>query len=113
MAQTSGTLYLEFYESTVPEEVYGATTFDRIIADHAASEAAFYEPRGVAGAQRWQAGGTGALLLSPALLAGGACVLPAGPVRRFRVRGAGVGRALIEAVYPAKPTRMDARASTG
>ena len=40
------TLYLEFYESTVPEEVY-RTTFDRIISDHAASEAAFYEPRGL------------------------------------------------------------------
>lgn len=92
------TLYLEFYESTVPEEVY-RTTFARIIADHAASEAGFYEPRGLI-----------------ALVEG----KPVGLVHYFfhrhcwqvehvcylqdlfavpEARGTGVGRALIEAVY--------------
>ncbi|KGF67484.1 GCN5 family acetyltransferase [Hoeflea sp. BAL378] len=92
------TLYLEFYESSVPEEVY-RTTFGRILSDHTASEAAFYEPRGLL-----------------ALVDG----RPVGLVHYFyhrhcwqvehvcylqdlfadpEVRGAGVGRALIEAVY--------------
>lgn len=90
--------YLEFYESSVPEEVY-RTTFGRILADHVVGEASFYEPRG---------------LLA---LAGGKTV---GLVHYFyhrhcwrveqvcylqdlyaasEARGTGVGRALIEAVY--------------
>ncbi|OCW58105.1 GNAT family N-acetyltransferase [Hoeflea olei] len=90
--------YLEFYESTVAEEIY-RTTFARLVSDHDASEAAFYEPRG---------------LLA---LADGR---PVGLVHYFfhrhcwhlehvcylqdlfadpESRGSGVGRALIEAVY--------------
>ncbi|MCZ4289805.1 GNAT family N-acetyltransferase [Hoeflea alexandrii] len=92
------TLYLEFYESSVPEEVY-RTTLARIVGDHVAGEASFYEPRGML-----------------ALVDG----KPAGLVHYFYhrhcwkieqvcylqdlyaapdVRGTGVGRALIEAVY--------------
>tara|TARA_R110002020_G_scaffold198830_5_gene400066 strand:+ start:6571 stop:7035 length:465 start_codon:yes stop_codon:yes gene_type:complete len=92
------TLYLEFYESSVPEEVY-LTTFARIISDHAANDATFYNPRGL-------------LALSDGH--------PVGLVHYFyhrhcwqvdhvcylqdlfaspEVRGTGVGRALIEAVY--------------
>ncbi|MEM5470546.1 GNAT family N-acetyltransferase [Hoeflea sp. AS60] len=92
------TLYLEFYESTVPEEVY-RTTLSRILGEHVAGEASFYEPRGML-----------------ALVDG----KPAGLVHYFYhrhgwkiepvcylqdlyaapdVRGKGIGRALIEAVY--------------
>lgn len=92
------TLYLEFYESSVSEEVY-RTTFDRITSDHGENGAAFYEPRGLL-----------------AVVDG----KPVGLVHYFYhrhcwrvehvcylqdlfaapdVRGAGVGRALIEAVY--------------
>lgn len=92
------TLYLEFYESSVPEEVY-RTTLARIVGEHVAGEASFYEPRGML-----------------ALVDG----KPAGLVHYFyhrhcwkieqvcylqdlyaapEVRGTGIGRALIEAVY--------------
>lgn len=92
------TAYLEFYESSVPDEVY-QTTFSRLVSDHAAGDASFYEPRGLL-----------------ALLDG----KPVGLVHYFYhrhcwrieqvcylqdlfaapdVRGTGVGRALIEAVY--------------
>ena len=92
------TLYLVFYESTVPEEVY-QTTFGRIISDHMPDDASFYEPRGLL-----------------ALIDG----KPVGLVHYFYhrhcweighvcylqdlfaspdVRGTGIGRALIEAVY--------------
>jgi len=92
------TAYLEFYESSVPDEIY-QTTFSRLVSDHAAGDASFYEPRGLL-----------------ALLDG----KPVGLVHYFYhrhcwrieqvcylqdlfaapdVRGTGVGWALIEAVY--------------
>lgn len=92
------TSYLEFYESSVPEEVY-RTTLDRIVGEHVVGEASFYEPRGLL-----------------ALVDG----KPVGLVHYFyhrhgwkiepvcylqdlyaapEVRGTGLGRALIEAVY--------------
>lgn len=92
------TLYLEFYESSVPEVVY-ETTFERIISDHVDGDVTFYNPRGL-------------LALSDGK--------PIGLVHYFYhrhcwqvehvcylqdlfaapdVRGTGVGRALIEAVY--------------
>ncbi|MEQ8479472.1 MAG: GNAT family N-acetyltransferase [Hoeflea sp.] len=90
--------YLEFYESGVPEEVY-KTTFARLTGPHAEDSLSFYEPRGFLA------------------LADGA---PVGLVHYFyhrhcwkveqvcylqdlyaapEVRGAGIGRKLIEAVY--------------
>lgn len=92
------TLYLEFYKSTVPEEVYQAT-FERIVSDHADGDVSFYNPRGllaVIGGKPvglvhyffhrhcWQ---TGHVCYLQDLFA-----LP-------EARGTGVGRALIEAVY--------------
>jgi len=92
------TLYLEFYESSVSEEVY-RTTFSRLTSDHVVGDVSFYEPRGML-----------------ALVDG----KPVGLVHYFYhrhgwkiepvcylqdlyaapdVRGTGVGRALIEAVY--------------
>ncbi|WP_417412990.1 GNAT family N-acetyltransferase [Hoeflea sp.] len=92
------TLYLEFYDSSVPEEVY-QSTLSRIVGAHDPGEASFYEPRGML-----------------ALVDG----KPAGLVHYFyhrhgwkiehvcylqdlyaapEVRGTGIGRALIEAVY--------------
>jgi GNAT superfamily N-acetyltransferase len=92
------TLYLEFYESSVPEEVY-QTTLARIAGRHVAGEASFYEPRGML-----------------ALVDGKPCGLVHYMYHRHgwkvepvcylqdlyaapEVRGTGLGRALIEAVY--------------
>ncbi|WP_420407976.1 GNAT family N-acetyltransferase [Hoeflea sp.] len=90
--------YLEFYESSVSEEVY-RTTFARLTGPHADGEISFYEPRGL-------------LALSDGA--------PVGLVHYFyhrhcwkiehvcylqdlyaapEARGKGVGRKLIEAVY--------------
>ena len=92
------TLYLEFYESSVPEEVY-RTTFGRIVSAHADGEVSFYNPRGLLAIRDGK---------------------PVGLVHYFfhrhcwqvehvcylqdlfalaEARGTGVGRALIEAVY--------------
>jgi GNAT superfamily N-acetyltransferase len=90
--------YLEFYESSVPEDVYEAT-FGRILGDHIEGDVSFYEPRGLLAQVHGE---------------------PVGLVHYFyhrhcwrlehvcylqdlyavpRARGTGVGRALIEAVY--------------
>jgi GNAT superfamily N-acetyltransferase len=90
--------YLEFYESSVSEDVY-RTTFARLTGPHAENELSFYEPRGFLA------------------LADG---VPAGLVHYFyhrhcwkvehvcylqdlyaapEARGTGMGRKLIEAVY--------------
>lgn len=92
------TEYLEFYESSLPDEVY-RTTFARLLGEHSDGEASYYEPRGMLA------------------LADGE---PVGLVHYFyhrhcwklehvcylqdlyaapQARGTGVGRALIEAVY--------------
>jgi GNAT superfamily N-acetyltransferase len=92
------TEYLKFYNSSVDEQVY-QTTFARILGDHSEGEVSFYEPRGLL-----------ALIDDE----------PVGLVHYFyhrhcwklehvcylqdlyatpQARGAGVGRALIEAVY--------------
>ncbi|MCY0092546.1 GNAT family N-acetyltransferase [Hoeflea ulvae] len=92
------TLYLEFYESSVPEQVY-QTTLRRILGDHVAGEASFYEPRGLLALNDGRPVGLvhyfyhrhGWKVESVCYLQD----LYAAP----EVRGTGVGRALIEAVY--------------
>lgn len=91
-------LYLEFYETSLPDEVY-QSTFSRIVGAHDAGEATFYEPRGMLALVDGQPAGLVHYIyhrhgwkLEPV------CYLQdlyASP----DVRGTGVGRALIEAVY--------------
>ncbi len=92
------TLYLEFYESSVPEEVY-QTTFARIISVHSADDAAFYEPRGLLAIRDGKpAGLVHYFYHRHCWQVDHVCYLQdlfAAP----EVRGTGVGRALIEAVY--------------
>jgi len=92
------TSYLEFYESSVPEEVY-QTTLSRIVGEHAAGEVSFYEPRGLlALVDGKPAGLVHYFYHRHCWQTGHVCYLQdlfAAP----EVRGTGVGRALIEAVY--------------
>lgn len=92
------TLYLEFYESSVPEEVY-RTTFARILGEHAKGEASFYDPRGLLAL----AGGKPVGLVHYIYHRHGWRIEPVCYLQDLyaapEVRGTGVGRALIEAVY--------------
>ncbi len=92
------TLYLEFYESSVPEEVY-RTTLARIAGPHAAGEASFYEPRGMLALVDGKPAG----LVHYMYHRHGWKVEPVCYLQDLYaapdVRGTGLGRALIEAVY--------------
>jgi len=92
------TSYLEFYESSVPEDVY-QTTLSRIVGEHAVGEASFYEPRGLLALVDGKPSG----LVHYFYHRHGWKIEPVCYLQDLyaapKVRGTGVGRALIEAVY--------------
>ena len=92
------TRYLEFYESSVAEDVY-RTTFARIIGEHAVETESFYQPRGMLALVDGKPAG----LMHYMYHRHGWKVEPVCYLQDLyadpEVRGTGVGRALIEAVY--------------
>ena len=92
------THYLEFYEASVPEKVY-QSTLSRIVAEHVLGEASFYEPRGMLALVDGKPVG----LVHYIFHRHGWKIEPVCYLQDLyaepEVRGTGIGRKLIEAVY--------------